>query len=116
MFFCKYLGQEVKILRLKSLLVINYMYRIQGAQIYRTPEVFEMRVCMKCKISGFVLKAADIVEITKNMADGMQSQVLQCLLSEPGSYLFDSVTSSRTVSSIILNVSSLLCPSLVSFE
>ena len=38
-------------------------------------------------------------------SEDLQLQVLACFLSEPGSYMFDSATSTRTVSNIISNVS-----------
>ena len=46
------------------------------------------------------------MEAVKQMSsEDLQLQVLACFLSEPGSHMFDSATSTRTVSNIISNVS-----------
>ncbi|XP_067932429.1 uncharacterized protein [Watersipora subatra] len=45
---------------------------------------------------------AEIVDVVKATEDGMaQLAILRCLLTEPGSFMFDSITSSKTISNII---------------
>lgn len=49
---------------------------------------------------------ARIAEVVKCRSEpDFQMSVLRCLLTEPGSFMFDSVTSTKSVSAIVYNVS-----------
>ena len=50
---------------------------------------------------------ADIVNVVKTTTSSVaQLEILKCFLTEPGSFMFDSVTSSRSLSNMISHVSS----------